>query len=1096
MPVYTPHPLGMREDTRLKYGISTADLAGEGGLFSSFHHVKQIVEKINKKRSKDEQEGISAAAFNALGILNEVWHLALEFYRSESHAEFTVALEKELRERFGRQALETLRDDFLLRFFPKRKVGRTAWLEELFIIWLNNRNPALNTLKEFIDDTPLHGHPVYAGFEEALEKTARRLPHFPGTETDILHFLETPLRKHPDSLSDQLRFMHDAWGLDLGPLEGRLLLNIDYIREEATRFFPPGPGGPPTHVPTFDETIQRFEPEAFSPDTHWMPRLVLIAKSTYVWLDQLSRQYRREIHRLDDIPDEELNRLANFGITGLWLIGLWERSDASRKIKQINGNPEAVASAYSLKNYEIAADLGGYAAYESLKQRAAKRGIRLASDMVPNHTGLDSDWMIHHPDWFIQLPYSPFPGYTFNGPDLCEDERVGIFIEDGYWNKSDAAVVFKRVDKHTGDTRYIYHGNDGTGMPWNDTAQLNYLLPEVREAVIQTILHVARLFPVIRFDAAMTLAKQHFQRLWFPQPGHGGDIPSRAEHAMSAADFEAAFPTEFWREVVDRVAEEAPDTLLLAEAFWMMESYFVRSLGMHRVYNSAFMNMLKNEENAKYRLMIRNVLEFNPQILRRYVNFMNNPDEETAIAQFGKEDKYFGVCTMMVTLPGLPMFGHGQLEGFHEKYGMEYRRAYWDETPDKILEENHFRYITPLLRKRYLFAEVEQFFLYDFESDSGVVEDVFCYSNRAGEERALVIYQNRFAECAGYIRQSVAFRQGDTLKTVHFAEGLALPDAPGLYVVFKELVSGLEYIRAAEELHANGLFVQLRAFERQVFMDFRILEDNADQPCAQLEKSLCGQGVPSIDHALRETRMAPAFKALDACMVHLRDCTPDTPAYPAILEQTAETLRNWLPEDMTAGIESAARMAELVNFIQERWTRLKPGGKAREFWTYLDSKEGREVLRFHCFKSFVQKLAGGDEAAQYDRLAEHFLVESHLTRAGFNEAFLPLLRPPFPYKKDIGELIRLSESPPGQSFLQLHTFDNIVYFKKERWQAWTAFYALNLLAEGVNGKRLTQKGVVKALNTAAGEWWELCALAAQCGYNWPLFKERSTYRLK
>jgi hypothetical protein len=61
-----------------------------------------------------------------------------------------------------------------------------------------------------------------------------------------------------------------------------------------------------------------------------------------------------------------------------------------------------------------------------------------------------------------------------------------------------------------GETRYIYHGNDGTSFPWNDTAQLDYLNPAVREQVIQTILHVARLFPVIRFDAAMTLAKRHF----------------------------------------------------------------------------------------------------------------------------------------------------------------------------------------------------------------------------------------------------------------------------------------------------------------------------------------------------------------------------------------------------------------------------------------------------------------------------------------------------------------------------------------------------------------------------------------------------------
>ena len=91
------------------------------------------------------------------------------------------------------------------------------------------------------------------------------------------------------------------------------------------------------------------------------------------------------------------------------------------------------------------------------------------------------------------------------------------------------------------------------------------------------------------------------------------------------------------------MAAEAPDTLLLAEAFWLMEGYFVRTLGMHRVYNSAFMNMLKMEDNQKYRQTIKNVLEFSPEVLKRFVNFMNNPDEKTAVEQFGKGDKYFGV---------------------------------------------------------------------------------------------------------------------------------------------------------------------------------------------------------------------------------------------------------------------------------------------------------------------------------------------------------------------------------------------------------------------------------------------------------------------
>ena len=58
-------------------------------------------------------------------------------------------------------------------------------------------------------------------------------------------------------------------------------------------------------------------------------------------------------------------------------------------------------------------------------------------------------------------------------------------------------------------------------------------------------------------------------------------------------------PHELWREAVGRVAAEVPGTFLLAEAFWLMESYFVRTPGMHRVYNSAVVNMMRDEDNAR-----------------------------------------------------------------------------------------------------------------------------------------------------------------------------------------------------------------------------------------------------------------------------------------------------------------------------------------------------------------------------------------------------------------------------------------------------------------------------------------------------------------
>jgi len=77
----------------------------------------------------------------------------------------------------------------------------------------------------------------------------------------------------------------------------------------------------------------------------------VVARSHAADADQLSRAHDRDIRTLDAIPDEELETLARWGITGLWLIGLWERSKASETIKRLRGNTDAVASAYSLDDY-------------------------------------------------------------------------------------------------------------------------------------------------------------------------------------------------------------------------------------------------------------------------------------------------------------------------------------------------------------------------------------------------------------------------------------------------------------------------------------------------------------------------------------------------------------------------------------------------------------------------------------------------------------------------------------------------------------------------------------------------------------------------
>ncbi len=551
-----------------------------------------------------------------------------------------------------------------------------------------------------------------------------------------------------------------------------------------------------------------------------MPRVVLIAKSTHVWLEQLAARHGRAIPTLADVPDEELDRLAGLGMTGLWLIGLWQRSQASAEIKRRRGDGDAAASAYAIDEYRIADDLGGEPAFEELRGRAWARGIRIAADMVPNHMGIDSRWVVEHPERFISVQDPPFPAYTFDGPDLSGDDRVEITIEDHYWEASDAAVVFRRRDRQSGEQRFIYHGNDGTSYPWNDTAQLDYLRADVREAVIQTILDVARRSPIIRFDAAMVLARRHIRRLWYPEPGGGGAIPSRAEHALSTAEFNRRMPAEFWREVVDRVATETPGTLLLAEAFWLLEGYFVRTLGMHRVYNSAFMHMLRDEDNAGYRKVMRDTLEFDPGVLGRFVNFLTNPDERPAAEQLGTGDKAFAATTLLATLPGLPMLGHGQVEGWRERYGHEFRRARWDEPIDDM-HAGHFAHaIVPLLRRRGAFSGTDRFHLYDALDDGGRVdENVYAFSNGGGLDRSLVLVNHRHGETTVRIDHSVAAAPpggGRPLTSVRLADALQLDGPDDRLVRLRDPRFDFELTRTAGELRREGLRMTLGPYDARV----------------------------------------------------------------------------------------------------------------------------------------------------------------------------------------------------------------------------------------------------------------------------------------
>ena len=479
--------------------------------------------------------------------------------------------------------------------------------------------------------------------------------------------------------------------------------------------------------------------------TIWPQNPLIYEINTWVWLDELSRRYGRQI-TLGTVPEEDWDYLGRMGFDAVWLMGVWERSHLGIRIANENQSlvdefrqvladyteADNVGSPYCVHRYVVDGHLGGPEGLARAREALSRRGMRLILDYVPNHVALDHPALTEHPDFFIRGSH-----------EEMEQDPAAFFEVNG---------------------QAIARGRDPNFPPWPDVAQVNAFSDGLRSAVINTVSSIADQCDGMRCDMAILMMTDVFRRTWGLRAGGAPDI-------------------EFWPQVIAGVRQRHPNVLFIAEAYWDLEAA-LHEQGFDYCYDKRLYDRLEHEDANSIRWHLTAGIGYQ----RRLVRFIENHDEPRAAATLQPQARHEAAAIVGYTLPGARLMHQGQFEGKQVRIPVFLGRG-----PDEPENVELKRFYDRLLRGLDLAGGLRgEWSLCDVTGwpDNQSCQNVLAWTWKDEDRMSLIVVNYAGSPSQGMVRLPWSYLSGSAWR-------------------LQDPVSGANFDRSGHDMQENGLYVDL-----------------------------------------------------------------------------------------------------------------------------------------------------------------------------------------------------------------------------------------------------------------------------------------------